>query len=82
MGDEFTLDQANERDSLQITRLYGKNKTRLRMLQMGITPGTSVEVLRRAPLADPVEILVRGTKFALRQEEAKNIAVVRVGNDG
>lgn len=82
MNGEFTLDQANERDSLQITRLFGKNKTRLRMLQMGITPGTSVEVLRRAPLADPVEISVRGAKLALRQEEAKNIAVVRIGDDG
>lgn len=47
------------------------------MLQMGITPGTRVQVLRHAPLADPVEIIVRGTKLALRREEAKDIAVVK-----
>lgn len=82
MGAEFTLDQADENDSLTVTRLDNKNKMRLRMLQMGITPGTSVKVLRRAPLADPVEILVRGAKLALRKEEARNISVVRVGNDG
>ena len=77
MSGEFTLDKATERDNLKITRITSKGKGRLRMLQMGITPGTNVEVLRRAPLADPVEIMVRGAKFALRQEEAKSIAVVR-----
>jgi ferrous iron transport protein A len=77
MSGEFTLDKATEKDALKITRITAKGKGRLRMLQMGITPGTSIEVLRRAPLADPVEIAVRGAKFALRQEEAKNIAVVR-----
>lgn len=81
MNGEFTLDKANEKDALRITRIIGQGKGRLRMLQMGITPGTSVEVLRRAPLADPVEITVRGAKFALRQEEAKNIAVVRENAD-
>lgn len=77
MSGEFTLDKATEKDNLRITRIIAKGKGRLRMLQMGITPGTSIEVIRRAPLADPVEIVVRGAKFALRQEEAKNIAVVK-----
>ncbi len=77
MSAEFTLDKANEKDALKITRIIGHGKGRLRMLQMGITPGTSIEVLRRAPLADPVEITVRGAKLALRQEEAKNIAVIK-----
>lgn len=77
MSGEFTLDTANEKDALKVTRIIGKGKARLRMLQMGITPGTRVEVLRRAPLADPVEIAVRGVTFALRQEEAKQIVVVR-----
>jgi ferrous iron transport protein A len=82
MSDEFTLDVANEHAALKITRLIGSGKARLRMLQMGITPGTSIEVLRRAPLADPVEISVRGSKLLLRLEEAKNIAVVRAdGHD-
>lgn len=77
MSGEFTLDMADEKDALRITRVIGHGPSRLRLLKMGITPGTSVEVVRRAPLADPVEIIVRGAKFALRREEAKNIAVVR-----
>lgn len=77
MSGEFTLDMADEKDALKITRVIGKGPTRLHLLKMGITPGTSVEVIRRAPLADPVEIMVRGAKFALRRAEAKNITVVR-----
>lgn len=77
MSGEFTLDKATENDTLKITRITAQGKGRLRLLQMGITPGTAIEVLRQAPLADPVEIAVRGAKLALRREEAKNIAVVR-----
>ncbi len=79
MSGEITLDMAAEKDALKVTRIIGKGKARLRLLQMGITPGTPIEVLRRAPLADPVEIAVRGAKLALRQAEAKNIAVVKEG---
>ncbi|MDR3559943.1 MAG: FeoA family protein [Negativicutes bacterium] len=77
MSGEFTLDTAQEQSALKITRITGSGSSRLRMLQMGITPGTRVEILRQAPLTDPVEILVRGTKLALRREEAKNINVVK-----
>ncbi len=79
MSDEFTLDLAEENDALTVNRITGKGQARLRMLQMGITPGARIDVLRRAPLADPVEIMVRGAKFALRGEEAKIIAVVKAG---
>jgi ferrous iron transport protein A len=77
MSGEFTLDTAQEQAALRITRITGKGTTRLRMLQMGITPGTRIEVLRQAPFSDPVEIAVRGTKLALRREEAKFISVVK-----
>jgi ferrous iron transport protein A len=77
MSAEITLDMAEEKDALKVTRIIGKGRHRLNLLQMGITPGTSIEVLRRAPLADPVEIAVRGAKLALRQAEAKHIAVIK-----
>jgi len=34
-------------------------------------PGTRVEVLRVAPLGDPVELLVRGASLSIRRAEAK-----------
>jgi len=77
MAAEMTLDMAKEHATLKIVRIAGKGGMRLRMLQMGITPGTRIKILRQAPLADPVEISVRGSKLALRRDEAKNIQVIK-----
>lgn len=77
MAGEMTLDMAKEHATLKIIRIAGKGGMRLRMLQMGITPGTRIKLLRQAPLADPVEISVRGSKLALRRDEAKNIQVIK-----
>jgi ferrous iron transport protein A len=52
------------------------NKTRL--LEMGLLVGTSVELVRFAPLGDPVEIKVRGYNLTLRRSEAEQI-LVRTG---
>lgn len=46
-----------------------------RLLEMGMTPGTTVEVLRAAPLGDPIEIKVRGYNLAIRKAEAAKIKV-------
>ena len=75
MSGEFTLDTAEDKSALTITRVTGSTGTRHRMLQMGFTPGTQLKVLRHGPLDDPVEIVMRGAKLALRREEARNIAV-------
>lgn len=42
--------------------------TRLR--EMGIVPGTLVQVIRRAPLGEPIEISVRGSRLSMRNHEA------------
>lgn len=46
-----------------------------RIMDMGITPGVSVKVIKTAPLGDPVEINVRGYELSLRKEEAARIEV-------
>jgi ferrous iron transport protein B len=46
---------------------------------MGVTPGVEVKVLKRAPLGDPVEILVRGYALSLRLAEAAQITVDPLG---
>lgn len=53
----------------------GGRSYRKKLLAMGLTPGTTFEVTRVAPLGDPVEIAVRGFKLTLRRDEA---AAVRV----
>jgi Fe2+ transport system protein FeoA len=46
-----------------------------RIEEMGVTPGEPVEIVRYAPLGDPIEIRVRGYLLSLRKEEANRIKV-------
>ena len=46
-----------------------------RIEEMGITPGEAVEIIRYAPLGDPIEIKIRGYLLSLRKEEADLIEV-------
>jgi ferrous iron transport protein A len=46
-----------------------------RLLEMGVLVGTPVEVVRYAPLGDPVEIKVRGYYLSLRKLDADQIWV-------
>ncbi len=48
---------------------------RSRLLEMGLLVGTPVELVRFAPLGDPVEIKVRGYHLTLRKHEADLILV-------
>ncbi len=48
-----------------------------RLQDLGFVPGTLVEVRRRAPLGDPVEFELRGTRLCLRRREAARIRVRR-----
>ena len=50
---------------------------RARLLEMGLLVGTPVELVRFAPLGDPVEIKVRGYHLTLRKHEAEQILVRR-----
>lgn len=47
--------------------------TRLR--EMGVLPGTKIQLIRRAPMGDPIEISVRGSLLSLRQQEAELIEI-------
>jgi ferrous iron transport protein A len=48
-----------------------------RILEMGLLVGTGVELVRFAPLGDPVEIKVRGYNLSLRKQDAELIMVRR-----
>jgi ferrous iron transport protein A len=52
-------------------------ESRGRLLEMGLLVGTPVELVRFAPLGDPVEIKVRGYHLTLRKNEAEQIWVKR-----
>jgi Fe2+ transport system protein FeoA len=46
-----------------------------RLMEMGLLVGTPVELVRFAPLGDPVEIKVRGYHLSLRRHEAEQILI-------
>ena len=50
-----------------------------RVLSLGFVPGSLVRMVRRAPLGDPVEYSVRGTRVALRRSEAARILLGSTG---
>ena len=56
-----------------IIRLLGQTRGRLRLMEMGLTPGVHVKVIRQAAFGGPLDILVRGYQLSLRVEEAKAI---------
>ncbi len=51
---------------------------RNRLMSLGLTPGTTFLVQHRAPLGDPIAILVRGFRLSLRSHEAKGMLVDRL----
>jgi Fe2+ transport system protein FeoA len=51
---------------------------RQRLLEMGMTVGSQFEVVRFAPLGDPIDLKVRGYHLSLRKHEAAGIRAVRL----
>ena len=58
-----------------VTEIKIPAEHRGRILEMGLLVGTSVELVRFAPMGDPVEIKVRGYNLSLRKHEAEQILV-------
>ncbi len=54
------------------------SEERQRLLEMGLTVGVEFEVVRFAPMGDPLELRVRGYHLSLRKKEAAGIQVARL----
>jgi Fe2+ transport system protein FeoA len=55
----------------------GEPEIRRRLLEMGFCNGAQVEVIRRAPLGDPIEFRLRGYHLSLRTEQARHVTISR-----
>ena len=58
-----------------VAEIKVQSTSRSRLMEMGLLVGTKVELVRFAPLGDPVEIKVRGYNLTLRRQEAEQIFV-------
>ena len=71
----MTLDLLPLGQDAVITAVGGAGALRLRLLDMGLIPKTTVRGEKIAPLGDPIELRVRGYALSLRKEDARNIQV-------
>ncbi len=70
------LSELNPGDTAIIEEVGGTGAIRRRIIDMGITPGIEVKLIKTAPLGDPMQIKVRGYELSIRKTEAENIEIV------
>ena len=71
----MTLREMKPGQSGKVISIGESGPLKRRIMDMGITPGVEVKVVKMAPLGDPVEIRIRGYELSLRMEEAARIEV-------
>lgn len=71
----MTLTELQVNETATINAVRGARPVVRRWLELGFVPGTPVRLLRFAPCGDPLEVLIRGYRVSLRQEDARNITV-------
>lgn len=62
-----------------ISDLYGDDSLRVRLMEMGLIRGETVQVLKYAPLGDPVELDIAGYHLSIRKGDAQRILVAPTG---
>ena len=61
-----------------ISEVGGEGALRRHLLDMGVTPGVEVTLIKLAPMGDPMEIRIRGYELTLRLADAEKIIVTPV----
>jgi ferrous iron transport protein A len=71
-----TLDDLKIGETAQVLKIHGEGTSlRRRLLDMGITPDTSITKVRTAPLGDPIEFNVRGYSLTIRKSDASLVEI-------
>ena len=68
-----TIDDLTIGESGVISQVGGEGALRLRFLDIGLIPGTTVTLRKIAPMGDPIQIQVRGYELTIRREDARKI---------
>ena len=61
--------------SCKVKKLNGEGAVKRRIMDMGITKGVEIKVVKVAPLGDPMEITVRGYQLSVRKADAEMVEV-------
>ena len=70
-----TLKDVKVGENAVVVRLHGEGAVKRRIMDMGLTRGTEVQVRKVAPLGDPMELTVRGYELSVRKADAEMIEV-------
>lgn len=65
-----TLDQLKPGQTGIVNKVQGCGPVKRRIIDMGVVAGTIIQVLKYAPLGDPIEIKLKGFNLSLRKNEA------------
>ncbi len=71
----LTLRDVKIGETATVVKLHGEGAIKRRIMDMGITKGVVIKVVKIAPLGDPLEINVRGYELSLRKADADLIEV-------
>ena len=71
----MSLVDAPQNEWHQIDSVNGPEDERRRLLDLGLTPGEELAVIQSVPFGDPLVVMVRGMRLALRRREAAWIRV-------
>jgi len=73
-----TLKDIKVGGSCKVTKITGKGALKRRIMDMGLTKGVEVTVVKVAPLGDPIECTVRGYELSIRKDEAESVEVEKL----
>lgn len=78
----MTLDKLEVGKDAVIESVGGKGALRRHFLDMGLTPGTEVTMMKKAPMGDPIELRLRSYELTLRLADAEKIEIENIRDAG
>ena len=73
---EISLDGLKNGGTAIVRRLENRGRTRQRLQDLGLVPGTVVKCLGRSPFGDPAAYLIKGAVIAIRDEDSRGVRVM------
>jgi len=71
----MTLAELTQNKPGRITGFTKKGESLSRLQSMGVIPGAEAQLLRTAPLGDPMQVRIEGTLLSIRKRDAQQIQV-------
>ena len=71
----MTLKEVKPGATVKVVKISGEGAVKRRIMEMGLTKGIEVFVLKVAPLGDPVEVTVRDYELSVRKADAELVEV-------